>query len=165
MQITTRPGRKTDVAAIRDIYNHYVRETIITFDLHEVSLENRQKWFAQFAPQGRHQIFVAQADTRLIGFAYSAQFRAKAAYDTSIEVTVYTDAAGGRRGVGMALYTALFAALKDEDIHRAYAVITKPNEASERFHARFGFAEIGGLSDVGRKFGSYHTTGYWEKPM
>lgn len=165
MQITTRPGQESDVPAIRDIYNHYVRETIITFDLHEVSLENRLKWFEQFSPTGRHQIIVAEAGDHLIGFAYSAQYRAKAAYDTSIEVTVYTDAAGGRRGVGKALYAALFEALAGEDIHRAYAVITKPNEASERFHSGFGFEEIGALTDVGRKFGSYHTTGYWEKAM
>lgn len=165
MTPVVRPGREADIPAIRDIYNSYVRDTAITFDLEEVSHENRLAWFAQFAETGRHRLFVAEAGGELAGYAYSARYRPKAAYDTSVEVTVYTRRDRACRGIGRALYTRLFDTLAGEDVHRAVAVITKPNPASEGLHAAFGFREIGVLTDIGRKFGRYHSTGYWEKPM
>jgi phosphinothricin acetyltransferase len=163
--VLVRAGTAADIPAIRDIYNHYVRETVITFDLAEVSLENRREWFAQFGSGGRHRLFVAELDGRLAGYAYSARYRPKAAYDTTVEVTVYGHPGVRRRGVGRALYGRLFAALGHEDVHRAVAVITRPNPASEGLHAAFGFREIGAITDVGFKFGAFHTTGYWEKAM
>jgi len=163
--LTVRPGEAGDIAAMRDIYNHYVRETPITFDIEPVSMENRETWFRQFAPTGRHRLFVAEEGRAIAGYAYSMQFRQKPAYDTSVEVTIYTKPDRARQGIGRALYGALFEALAVEDVHRALAIIVKPNPASEAFHAAFGFRPVGVLSDVGFKLGRYHSTGYWEKTL
>lgn len=164
-EIAVRHGTEADLPAIREIYNYYVRETAITFDLDDVSLENRRSWFAQFATEGRHRLLVAELDGRLAGYAYSARYRPKPAYDTTVEVTVYVDHSLPHRGLGRALYAALFDILEREDVHRAVAVIARPNPASDALHRVFGFTEIGALSDVGYKFGRFHTTGYWEKAL
>ena len=70
-----------------------------------------------------------------------------------------------RRGIGRALYTALFEALKAEDIHRAYGGITLPNEASVGLHRTMGFRLIGTETQVGRKFGKFWDVALYERQM
>ncbi|MFM9755288.1 N-acetyltransferase family protein, partial [Streptomyces turgidiscabies] len=84
----------------------------------------------------------------ILGYATSSPFRAKQAYATSVEVTVYLRPDAGGRGVGTLLYEALFEALSGEDLHRAYAGIAQPNEASVRLHERFGFRHVGTYREV-----------------
>jgi phosphinothricin acetyltransferase len=91
----------------------------------------------------------------------------KPAYDTSVEVTIYLAPDAGGCGVGTRLYKALFEALADEDLHRAYAGIAQPerNEASVRLHERFGFRHVGTYREVGRKFGRYWDVAWYEKEL
>ncbi|MFJ9615674.1 GNAT family N-acetyltransferase [Streptomyces noursei] len=164
--VQVRAGAETDLTALTDLYNHYVRETVITFDTAPFSPAQRRPWLLSHPKDGPHRLLVAQgADGDLLGYATSSPFRPKGAYATSVETTVYCapDAAG--RGVGTLLYTALFAALADEDVHRAYAGITQPNEASGRLHARFGFRPIGTFTEVGRKFGRYWDVAWYQKDL
>ncbi|AJC57796.1 N-acetyltransferase [Streptomyces sp. 769] len=161
-----RAGAETDLTALTDLYNHYIRETAITFDTAPFSPAQRRPWLLSHPKDGPHRLLVAQGgDGGLLGYATSSAFRPKGAYATSVETTVYCapDAAG--RGVGTLLYTALFAALADEDVHRAYAGITQPNEASGRLHARFGFRPIGTFTEVGRKFGRYWDVAWYQKDL
>ena len=153
--IVTRPGRVDDLPVLTRIYNHYVENTHVTFDLAPFTVEQRREWFDHYGDGGRHRLLVAVADGDLIGYATSGRFRDKAAYDPSVETTVYCapDAVG--RGAGSALYEALFAELAGEDVHQAFAGVALPNEASLRLHRRFGFAEIGTFREVGRKFGRW----------
>ena len=111
---------------------------------------------SHYAETGRHRLLVAYAGPELVGYASTSPFAVKAAYETSVEVTVYTADGHGGKGIGTALYEALFAAVADEDVHRAYAGITMPNDASVRLHRRFGFTEVGLYREVGRKFGRYY---------
>ncbi|MHA1545765.1 MAG: GNAT family N-acetyltransferase [Alphaproteobacteria bacterium] len=162
-----RSGESGDLAALLDIYNHYVRETTITFDIEPLAMDAWRDWFAKFAETGPHRLLVGvdPASELIVAYAYAAQFRAKPAYNPAVEVTVYTAPGKSGNGAGTVLYRALFEALAGEDVHRAYAAITLPNLASEALHARFGFRQIGVLTQVGRKFGRYHDVGWWEKDL
>jgi phosphinothricin acetyltransferase len=82
-----------------------------------------------------------------------------------VEVTVYCAPDAGGRGIGTLLYKSLFEALADEDLHRAYAGVTQPNEASVRHHTRFGFTHVGTYREVGRKFDAYWDVAWYEKPL
>lgn len=141
-----------DLAALTDLYNHYVTTTAITFDIERYTPEGRRAWLESFDGSGRHQLFVAEEEGRVVGYAGTRSFRDKRAYETSVETTVYLvpDATG--RGLGAALYEHLFAAIADSDAHRAIAGITLPNDASVALHLRFGFREVGVMHEVGRKF-------------
>ena len=151
-----RPAELADVPALVDLYNHYIATTAITFDIEPVTVTTRTEWFHHYAPTGRHRLLVAHDGDALLGYASTSPFAVKAAYETSVEVTVYTAHDQQRRGVGSALYEALFASVAGEDLHRAYAGITLPNEASIALHQRFGFTDVGVYREVGRKFGRYH---------
>ena len=157
-----RPGRIEDLPALTAIYNHYVTESTATFDLNPFSVEERQPWFDQFNT-GVHPLLVATMDDAVVGYAYAGRFRAKPAYDQTVESTVYLAPDSQRRGVGSALYEALFAHLDTQPVHRVIAVITLPNEASRALHARFGFREIGTLTHAGYKFGRYCDTLWLER--
>src|SRR4051812_37717935 len=110
-EIVIRRIETNDLPALLDIYNHYVVETPITFDLEPRTLEQRQQWLDGFAQTGRYQCFVAVKQGRPIGWAASVRYHLRAAYDTSVETSVYVAAGEQRQGAGGRLYGALFEAL------------------------------------------------------
>lgn len=162
---TIRRGTERDLDAINDIYNYYIAETAITFDIQPWNSEKRHNWFQQFDTSGPYQLFVADDGENVVGFAYSAQFRPKAAYDPSVEVTVYLVESAKSAGLGTKLYAALFAALAGADVHRAYAGIAVPNPASVALHKKVGFELAGRFSEVGRKFDRYVDVEWFEKRL
>ncbi|UYB41898.1 GNAT family N-acetyltransferase [Streptomyces sp. Je 1-4] len=223
-EVQVRAGADADLPALTDLYNHYIRETCITFELEPFTPEQRRPWLLSHPQDGPHRLLVAQETTErtknphngppshpstgaeasgaghaeasvtgqaaalgaghgasgaghgaasgvgrpygaLLGYATSSAFRSKAAYAPSVEVTVYCAPHAAGRGVGTLLYKALFEALADEDVHRAYAGITQPNEASTRLHTRFGFRHIGTYTEVGRKFGRYWDVAWYQKDL
>jgi phosphinothricin acetyltransferase len=153
--IEVRYAVASDLPAITEIYNHYVVNTPATFDLEPFTVDARRAWFDHYRDSGRHRLVVADRSGQVVGYASSSQFRVKPAYDTSIEVTVYLSPDATRGGIGSALYGRLFEELRGEDIHRAYAGIAMPNDASVALHRKFGFVEMGTMTEVGRKFGRW----------
>lgn len=167
-EVLVRAAEEFDLAALTDLYNHYVRQSAITFDTVPLSPEQRRSWLLSHSKDGPYRLLVAQepgarVPGRILGYAHSSRFRPKPAYDTSVECTVYVAPDAGGRGIGTLLYQHLFEALDGQDVHRAYAGITVPNEASVRLHRRFGFVWCGTYHEAGRKFGKYHDVERFEK--
>ncbi len=156
--VTIRTALADDLPALLDIYNHYILNTAVTFDIEPRTLAQRREWFAQFATAGRYRCFAAVRGSRAIGWACSAKFKDKAAYETTAETSIYLAPDEGGRGLGRRLYETLFAALRGEDIHRLFAGVTVPNDASVALHRRMGFRLAGTYVEVGRKFGRYWDT-------
>ncbi|MEV6794897.1 N-acetyltransferase family protein [Streptomyces sp. NPDC051320] len=166
-EVQVRPGNEGDLVALTDLYNHYIRETAITFDTEIFTPEQRRPWLLSHREDGAHRLLVAQdvPSARILGYATSSGFRPKAAYSTSVEATVYCAPEAAGQGIGTLLYKSLFEELQNEDVHRAYAGVTLPNEASVRLHTRFGFTPVGTYREVGRKFGRYHDVAWFEKEL
>jgi phosphinothricin acetyltransferase len=163
--IQIRRLEERDLPALLEIYNHYVRETPITFDIEPRTLDDRRKWLAGFSASGRYQCLVAVADGVAIGWAASVRYRERAAYDTSVETGIYLAPDRVGQGLGKRLYGALFEALKGEDIHRLYGGITQPNPASNALHESLGFRQVGYLAEIGRKFGRFWDVAVYLKPF
>ncbi|MBV9991514.1 MAG: N-acetyltransferase [Alphaproteobacteria bacterium] len=161
--IAIREARAEDLPALLAIYNHYVVHTPATFDVEPKTLAERQAWFAQFRRAGRYRCFVAVDGAAAVGWASSARFKEKPAYETTVEASIYLAPGRAGQGLGRRLYETLFAALAGEDIHRVFAGITVPNEASVALHERMGFKLVGTYPEVGRKFGRYWDTALFMK--
>jgi phosphinothricin acetyltransferase len=115
----------------------------------------RRDWFGHYATVSPHRLFVASESERLVGFATSSPYRPRPAYETSAEMSVFLAPDTIGQGIGTALYQALFDAIAGEDLHRAYAGIALPNDASVSLHNRFGFQEVGHFTEHGRKFDKF----------
>lgn len=163
--LVIRSAEQGDLPALLDIYNHYVVNTPVTFDLEPRTLAQRQEWFDQFSVTGKYRCFVAARGATAVGYACSARFKEKEAYATSIETSIYLAPGEGGKGLGRRLYESLFAALKGEDIHRAFGGVTLPNPASVGVHTALGFGHIGTYPEIGRKFGRYWDVALYVKPL
>lgn len=163
--VTIRAATEADLECLTEIYNYYIINTPITFDLEPFSVEERRGWFCEHAPSGPHRLLVAEVEGTVVGYVTSSLFRPKAAYRTSVETSIYLTQETKSRGIGMQLYSALFNALAEEDVHRAYAGITLPNEASVAVHKKFGFQSVGIYHEVGRKFDKYWDVEWFEKAL
>ncbi|MEM9804280.1 MAG: N-acetyltransferase family protein [Cyanobacteria bacterium P01_D01_bin.56] len=166
MDTTIRPTQPNDLEALTQLYNHYILNTTITFDIAPYSFEQRrERWWCHYGMPGRHQLWVAEQNQVVVGYATSSKFRDKAAYDTSVETSIYLVPEAQGQGLGTRLYEALFASLEKEDVHRAYAGITLPNVGSIALHQKFGFYSVGCYREVGRKFDQYWDVEWFEKSL
>jgi phosphinothricin acetyltransferase len=153
--VTVRAGSEIDLAQITEIYNHYVETTPVTLDTVPFTREGRRSWFRQYTEDGPYRVFVADFDGLVVGYATSSRLEEKLAYATSIETNFFSPPAYGAHGLARSLYDRLFEALREEDLHRAYAAVTLPNEASLNLHQSLGFETTGVFKEVGRKFDKY----------
>jgi phosphinothricin acetyltransferase len=165
MSPAIRPATVDDLPRLTEIYNHYVVNSHVTFDLEPVTPEERREWFAQFDATGPHRLFIAEESGIVVGYAGSFRFRSRCAYEETIETTVYCAPDAIQRGIGSALYAALFEALTQEKVHVVIAALGLPNPASIALHERFGFRTVGVMHEVGWKFGRYWDVGWYEKRL
>jgi phosphinothricin acetyltransferase len=165
MSVRIRPASSADLPRLTEIYNYYVVNTPVTFDLEPYTVERRAAWFDQFASTGRYRLLVAEESGLVVGYAGTTRFRVKPAYDTTVETTVYSAPEFVGQGIGKELYAALFEALAGEDLHRIVGGYTLPNTASARLHEQFGFRRVGVFSEVGFKFGKYWDVAWTERPL
>ncbi len=160
---TIRLANEQDAESILAIYAPYVRETPISFEFEPPSV-------AQMRERVRATLviypwLVCERDERVIGYAYASRHRERAAYQWSVDVTVYVDPATQRRGIGRALYTTLLAILTAQGFFNAFAGITLPNPASIGLHESLSFAPLGVYRNVGYKLDRWHDVGWWQRPL
>lgn len=156
--ITVRDARSDDAPAVAAIYNHFIRETVITFEEVELSPGEMQRRMETHSGEW----VVALERDEVVGYAYAAPWKARSAYRFSVEITVYVKPGLGRRGIGGRLYGTLFPRLEARGTHAILAGIALPNEASVALHERFGMKKVAHFEQTGFKFGKWIDVGYWQ---
>jgi L-amino acid N-acyltransferase YncA len=154
-----RLATEADADAVAAIYAPYVRATAISFETEPPGadeMRGRIRAALAWAPW-----LVCERDGRVVGYAYAGRFHARAAYQWTVEVTVYVDSASHRAGVGRALYGVLLDALRLQGFHVAVGIIALPNPPSVGLHERLGFVNVGVAAAVGFKHGRWHDVGWW----
>jgi phosphinothricin acetyltransferase len=160
-EVRIRPITTDDAGAIARIYNHYVTDTIVTFEEDPVTPEEIATRIREIESASLPW-FVAEQNSEVVGYAYAGRWKARRGYRIAVEVTVYLDAAHGGRGIGSALYTKLLAELKSKGIHTAMGGIALPNDASIKLHEKFGFKKVAHFKENGIKFGKLIDVAYWQ---
>jgi L-amino acid N-acyltransferase YncA len=149
-----------DAAGVQAIYAPVVRETAISFELEPPTVEDMQQRIGEVVE--RMPWLVCEHRGQVLGYAYAGPHRVRAAYQWSVDVSVYIDAQARRSGVGRGLYRSLFAVLVMQGFYHAYAGITLPNPASVGLHELLGFEPVGVYRTVGYKMGAWHDVGWWQ---
>lgn len=157
---TIRDCTDSDVPRICDIYNHYIRETVVTFEETLLPVEEMAHRVAEV--RKRFPWLVIESGGKVEGYAYASLWKTRSAYRHAIESTIYLAADAVGRGLGKMLYAALLDKLPQCDVHRVLGCIALPNEPSVALHERLGFKKIGVFDEVGLKFGRWVDVGYWE---
>lgn len=159
MTTRIRLARDEDAAAIAAIYRPVVEGTAISFEATPPDSAEMLRRLRDTLPT--HPWLVCELDGVVAGYAYGSRYRVRAAYQWSVETSVYIDDRFRRRGVGRGLYESLNAILVAQGFVNAYAGITLPNETSVAFHESVGFEPIGVYRGVGYKFGKWWNVGWW----
>lgn len=152
-----------DASAILAIYTPYVKNTNITFEYEVPSLE-------EFTERIRHTLerfpyLVAEEEGKIVGYAYASAFKTRAAYNWSVETSIYVDQDRHGAGIGQALYNALEQYLTRQNVCNLCACIAFPNPPSVAFHERFGYKTVAHFHSSGYKAGQWIDMIWMEKEL
>jgi L-amino acid N-acyltransferase YncA len=157
VEVMIRQATSADAADLARIYAPSVIGSAISFEEVAPSADEMQGRLARHAPW---LVFVEEG--AVLGYAYASAHRDRAAYRWSVDATVYVDQRAHRRGVGRALYTALFSLLRAQGYCAIHAGITLPNPGSVGLHQAMGFRPVGVYQKVGWKLGAWQDVGWWQ---
>lgn len=155
--LVIRRASEADVPDMNAIYNEYIVDSHVSFDVEPWRNEQRLKWFRNRVADGYPVLVACEGDT-VVGASWAGPWQPKLAYRSSAESTVVLAPGAVGRGLGTALYSALLDTLRADGFHRVFAIIALPNDASIALHRNLGYTEIGVLDEAGFKYGSYHST-------
>ncbi|MFD1162452.1 MULTISPECIES: GNAT family N-acetyltransferase [Hwangdonia] len=155
-----RPFHIKDTQTLLDIYNYYVLNSIVTFDIEPLSIEAFTE--KTNAINQTYPFLVFEENNVILGYAYGSKWRPKPAYNHTVESTVYVKHGAHGKKIGTKLYTELLRLLKQENYHVVLGGLTLPNEASVQLHEKFGFKQVAHFKEVGLKFNQWLDVGFWQ---
>src|SRR5262249_29231925 len=159
-----RPATIGDAAAVAAVYNHYVKETTVTFEEDEVIPSEVSRRIREVESASLPWL-IAERDATVIGYAYAAKWHSRSGYRFSAEIAVYVDAHHTRTGAGSRLYDHLFPMRQARGIRAVMAGIALPNEPSVALHEKFGFSKVAHFKEVGFKLNRWIDVGYWQRSL
>jgi phosphinothricin acetyltransferase len=152
--VVLRPAQLADAEAIRQIYNAEVTTSTVTFDIMPRSLADQRRYLSERS--GAHAVIVATDDSdQVLGYAALSPWRAKPAYATSVEDSVYVHPGHQGRGIGRILLAELVSVATARGFHAVFARIVGGHRSSIKVHEALGFEVVGVEREVGRKFGRW----------
>jgi len=157
--MTIRMATRADGAALAAIYAPAVTDAATSFELIAPDADEmgrRVDATLAYAPW-----LVLEHDGAVAGYAYASRHIERAAYQWSVNVSVYVGVAHHGRGVGRRLYATLLPFLRRQGFYVAHAGITLPNDASVRLHEAMGFRAFATYASVGYKLGAWRDVGWW----
>jgi phosphinothricin acetyltransferase len=165
-EYTIRPAEAADLPHIREIYNHYVMNSTVTFDEKPMTLVALRKKFAAVEKLGYPYIVAVSPSGQILGYAYVYPWKEKAAYRFTVENSIYLGPASTGKGLGKVLLGELLTRSKAAGVKEIIAVIAdKGAEGSVKIHKDFGFKDVGHMGKVGFKFGRWLGTYMMQKSL
>lgn len=168
MNINIRNANINDARQLLKIYEPYVLNTAITFEYDVPSLDEFKSRILNITK--KYPYLVAESDGNILGYAYASVFKDRAAYDWSVEVSIYIKQDMKKHGIGKMLYTELERQLKEQNILNVYACIAYPERDDEyldknsaQFHKHLGYRRVGTFRKCGYKFGRWYNMVWYEK--
>lgn len=158
-----RPVSPEDAEALVAIYAPYVEQTAITFEYDVPTVaefRQRIKTISQHYPY-----LVAEEEGNIVGYAYGNAFAKRAAYQWSVELSIYLEQTYRGKGVGHQLYHQLEQELMEQGIVNGLACIALPNDASLSFHKKRGYQQVAHFPKIGYKFHQWYDVIWLQKQL
>lgn len=149
-----------DAALLCTIYNHYVANTVVTFEEAPVFVDDMRARID--AVLAKLPWLVLEHEGAIAGYAYAASWKSRVSYRFAVESSIYLAPGHTGRGMGFRLYRALLDALRERNVHCVIAGAALPNPASTALHEKLGFEQIAHFRQVGWKFDRWIDVVYWQ---
>lgn len=149
-----------DAHQLAEIYNHYVLNSIITFDEIPSTITDFEEKIKTI--YNNYPFFVFEENNDILGYAYANVWRLKPAYKHTAEITVYVKHDQHGKQFGSKLYTKLLQNLKQQNYHAIIGGVSLPNDGSIMLHEKFGFQKVAHFKAVGRKFNKWIDVAFWQ---
>ena len=159
-----RKANRTDVPAMREIFNEVLRNSNFIYRETEVNLEERYAWYDEKIDNG-FPIFGAYQDHKLIAYAGYGSWRAAQGYRKTVELTIYVDSSFRRQGTGKVLMQTLIDQAVADGYHVLIGAIDSANISSINFHKKFGFIETARMPEVALKNGQWLDLVFMQKQL
>jgi L-amino acid N-acyltransferase YncA len=157
-----RHATPSDLAAILDIYNEAIERTTAIYEYNPFSLSYIESWWQQRQHE-RWPVIVIETEGVVAGFATYGTFRARAAYRSTMEHSVYVLESYRGRGFGKHLLTSIIDEAKRNQVHVLIGGIDADNKLSIELHEAAGFKIAGHLHQVAFKFDRWLDLVFMEK--
>jgi phosphinothricin acetyltransferase len=149
-----RHARAGDLPAIVAIYNAAIPGGMATADLEPISVASREAWFRGFSENRRPLWIMCEAASDVpVAWLSLHSFYGRAAYDATVEVSVYCAPEHRRRGHSRALLRHAAGTAPALGISTFVAYVFRHNLASLALFESEGFARWGllpGIATLGR---------------
>jgi L-amino acid N-acyltransferase YncA len=155
-----RLAQPHDAEAIATIYRPFVEGTAISFEAVPPDCDEMARRIMETITS--YPWLVCEVEGQVAGYAYATRHRVRAAYQWSVDTSVYVAPKYWRCGIGRGLYVSLFGILATQGFFNAYAGIALPNPGSVALHESVGFRPVGVYRRVGYKLGAWHDVGWWQ---
>lgn len=155
-----RPVKPGDALSIVNIYNYYIKNTVISFEEIPLSVKDMEERILKIS--ARYPWLVWEESGDLTGYVYVNTWKEKSAYRYAAELSIYIKQGFQGKGMGRELLNRLLGEIRKTNLHVLVAGITLPNEASVALHEKFGFKKAACFSEIGFKSGQWLDVGYWE---
>ncbi len=149
-----------DANAIAEIYNHYILNTIVTFEETALSTSEMKSRIADTIPDLPWLVY--EENQEILGYAYASKWKQRVGYRFAFEISVYLKNGAGGHGIGTQLYTKLIEILKNNGAKVIIGGVALPNPASLALHDKFGFKKVAHFEQIGIKFGRWIDVVYFE---
>lgn len=143
----------SDSRSISEIYNHYIADTTVSFEVDCLSVEDMETRIAHIAE--RYPYYVFEVNGKIMGFCYAHPWKERAAYEKTLETTVYLSHDAKYQGIGRQLMMRLIEECRQRGYVSLIACITAENIESCEFHKKLGFEKVSHFHKVGYKFNRF----------
>ena len=151
-----RDATLDDIPHVREIYNYYVTNSVVTFDEKKWTLRQWREKFDHLAKIGMPFYVATSPSGDVLGYALVQPMSGKSGYRYTAENSIYLGPGAAGKGLGRALLEHLIVGCEQAGIREMIAIISdKGAEASVALHEKLGFVEVGRMGRVGFKFGRW----------
>jgi L-amino acid N-acyltransferase len=155
-EIGIRDMTDADLVSVVEIVNREIAESPYVWGDVPVTVEARRDWLARHRELGQPAVVATSAtDDRVVGWGSLSTFRPATGYRFTLEASVYVARDAQRRGIGRRLIAELHERACAAGLQAIVAVIDAENAGSIALFRSLGYAEVGRLEAIGRKFGMW----------
>lgn len=145
-----RDAKTSDIESIREIYNHYILNSVFTYEYDPISHQEMKSRFESIYLT--HPFIVYEENNKILGYGYLTEFKPRKGYMYTKEVSIYLDQNFMNKGIGTKIYMKLLEKAKEKGYKELMFSIDSTNTSSIEFFKKFGGKQVGFYQNIGYKF-------------